>query len=684
MSEPPIRTGIARGRRLTAITALMCSLVVATAVGVAGVLLAERSGARLDLTAAGEQQLSPRTLGLLDAAAEQTRGVRAIVVGPVSGVDPRARREVLDVLDLVEAHRAVSVTVLDTASPNGAVAYQQLVDDLSADHAAELDAFASAIVRGVETARSLAEWLTGTLSPRLADLARAEPARVDWLTQTGAAARILARDLEQLAQQADTAREAMSPVTLASANDTRQALADQLSSIALQLESLGPAIASIEQGRPLSESIARQRDVAAVAADSLSRTVVPPVVRAARALERGEGVLLLAEGRVAALAFDDVFVSTGGARTDLRRSAEGALASALAAMLDDHRPLVVLMHAELAPVLDRFRGFDGVLDRLAARGIDVIEWPAGASGAPPPNLSSIDPTGLRPVVYVTLAPDSAARARGDDPSSSGPVRATAMSATLGDLIARGERLLISLNPSSLPAMGTEDPVAASLRPLGVRALTGTPLMSESYGPAGRSAQIEAVALASGTDHPLARALQGLPTLFPWPIGLESPSAAIYSLSGENRWAESEWFRIWTTPHSQRAPLLQQTEFDAERETGDGPWTLATAIERRVNDETQRVVVVGSNGWFADAVALGRGEIDGRSVLLHPGNIELLESSVLWLAGRDREVAPSAQARAVPLIRPIDADSLRWLRWGLILGLPFGVLIVGGVWRLIRG
>ncbi len=689
-SAPPptltmVRTGIARTRRLKAIALALLALALVTGLGLGAMKLAEASGARLDLTAAGEQQLAPRTLALFRTAREQSIGVRAIAVGPVSAVDPRVRREVLDVLDLFDAQPGSSVTVLDTASPNGAEGYQKLIEELSVEHAAELDTFAAGVVRGVESARQRSGWLTDSLSPRLADLAKSAPARAQAYTQAGAAARILARDLEALAGKADSAREALSPMTLADANDARIALAELLGSLAAQLETLSPVIASDPDGTKLAAAISAERDAAASSADALALISPPPVVRAARALERGEGVLLIAPGRVAAMAFEDVFVEwTNAARTDVRRAAEGAIASGLAAMLDDHRPLVVLMHGEFTPLLDRFRGFDGVLDRLASRGIDVIEWPAGRAEAPPPDIAAADPTGQRPVVYVTLAPDSSVRATGDNPATSGPARASAMGAKIADLLEQGERLLVSLNPSVLPAVGSTDPVVDALRRIGVSASTGTPLMSESFGPQGRMTAIDASGFASETDHPMARALRGLPTLFPWPVPVTADGAAIYELAAEGRWAEGEWGQLWRTPHSQRGLLLQQTQYDEERDTNTGPWTIATAIERDHDDGIQRALVVGSNGWFSDGVALGRGEIDGRSVLLYPGNVELLEAGVLWLAGRDAEVMPSAQARAVPLVRALDRSTFAWLRWGLILGLPIVVLIIGGVWRLIRG
>jgi hypothetical protein len=114
--------------------------------------------------------------------------------------------------------------------------------------------------------------------------------------------------------------------------------------------------------------------------------------------------------------------------------------------------------------------------------------------------------------------------------------------------------------------------------------------------------------------------------------------------------------------------------------------VSAAVERTVSgvDRPQRLVVIGSNSWFTDQVMGEAASVDGRIVPANPGNLELMEASIYWLAGQDDAIAQSATARAVPLIRSLDPGMLSLLRWLAIAGLPGAVLALGVAWRLARG
>ena len=74
----------------------------------------------------------------------------------------------------------------------------------------------------------------------------------------------------------------------------------------------------------------------------------------------------------------------------------------------------------------------------------------------------------------------------------------------------------------------------------------------------------------------------------------------------------------------------------------------------------------------------------RVALVSPGNAELFEAAVLWLAGQDELIATSAGARSTAMVKPLSPGSLTALRWGLIAGLPLMTLGLGILWRLARG
>jgi hypothetical protein len=98
-----------------------------------------------------------------------------------------------------------------------------------------------------------------------------------------------------------------------------------------------------------------------------------------------------------------------------------------------------------------------------------------------------------------------------------------------------------------------------------------------------------------------------------------------------------------------------------------------------------MVVMGCYGWFLDAVTRQTaGIVDGRAVLNSPGNLEMFEAAVFWLAGQDDMIMRSAEAEAVPLIPALTEGQEKSLQWALIAGMPALVLLIGGAWRLLRG
>ena len=84
------------------------------------------------------------------------------------------------------------------------------------------------------------------------------------------------------------------------------------------------------------------------------------------------------------------------------------------------------------------------------------------------------------------------------------------------------------------------------------------------------------------------------------------------------------------------------------------WRVAVASERfEVGKPSQRLVAVGSNSWYMDAVSRQTANVDGRMVLAYPGNSEMFEAAVWWLAGQDDLIAQSPSAQAVAIIQPMS-------------------------------
>jgi hypothetical protein len=170
---------------------------------------------------------------------------------------------------------------------------------------------------------------------------------------------------------------------------------------------------------------------------------------------------------------------------------------------------------------------------------------------------------------------------------------------------------------------------------------------------------------------------------------------LYSvLPNDRTWAETQWLPMWQVPRPQRPMMPGAPVFDAGRDAREPQgvkgqkeraWNVAVAIEQRQTGvpQPQRVVVVGSREWLYN-LAMQPRSIDGRNAAYTPGNIELLESSVFWLAGQDELIAQSPTAQTISLIQPMDEKVLSGLRTTMIVGMPLLVLFIGVVYRLVRG
>lgn len=104
----------------------------------------------------------------------------------------------------------------------------------------------------------------------------------------------------------------------------------------------------------------------------------------------------------------------------------------------------------------------------------------------------------------------------------------------------------------------------------------------------------------------------------------------------------------------------------------GPVTIALALQRNINDREQRVVIVGSGSFLANAYS-GNG-----------GNIDLGINMVNWLSNEEKLI--SIQPRAVKDgAVNLSKTQLGIISGGLLIALPLLLALVGGVmwWRRRR-
>ncbi|MDX2117412.1 MAG: hypothetical protein SFY96_04435 [Planctomycetota bacterium] len=708
------------GRLAQSATLVIAALLVAVFANI----LAARHLPRLDVTATGEHQLSPRTRSLLSTL---TGEHRIVIATDFSRVDPRARRDAGDVID--EFRRAsdrITVSRIDTGSSSGMTDYAALLSELSGRDREELERQGAVLRASINAASDLASYLDATLSPILSkmrdNITPATPSADNvraYLDQRAAACRLAARDLQKIVQSAaGRLDESIAGVTIP---DTTAAAGELTIGLTAAVDAMNVLVADSRKlaeadtlpanvrdlAKPLVTDLPDRRDAASVIVDQLSRLPKIAVLRVAGALKNASGVLVIGprEAGLTVIPADDFFVSaaaldvSGAAKADIRRRCEDLLSGALAGLARPNKPIVVFVHAEPRTFILSSGAFNAALDRLARQGIDILEWAALAQ-PDEPSRAALDPKGVRPVVYIVFSPDSStsARSQSDLP---GPQRATKLGQVLTRLADEHKSVLLCLNPSVLPTFGDSDPMANLLPRFGLRAQTGQPILSSLPGApranaATPLAQTDATFVCESVYETLppaaiAPAVAGLRVTLPWAVALSlAPHVegvdvgGVVAMPAGDSWRETQWLRLWQTPRAQRALLAEQPVYDAGQDLKDGPWLVAAASQLTHDAVRQRLVVVGSSNWLVDQVTQQAAMVDGRAVPLAPANLELLDASVTWLAGEDELIAPGPGARSIALVSPLRDRQLIALRLFVVVVIPLGVLALGVAWRILRG
>jgi hypothetical protein len=732
---PPQVANATRARKRRVLTAAAVTLTSCAAAGVMLNLLGARFHARIDATATGEQQLAPRTRALLESAGTSASGYRVIVATDLRATDPRARTNLSDVLDAMRAYRPdFAGTIIDTSSPSGVEQFRTLSRELYERDKPQIDAHLATLAKAAEAAKLLETDLVGTLSPQLLKVRDAIPAAAanatavrSYYENAAAALRVRAGDLSRAI--ADAAQ--LAPPTTSAANDTIPATdkaaatlrtpvegaSRDMAALARELDRMAQAGASqvdpaaAEAARIAAAQASQARDRAALILESLKSVTKVDATRVADVLKAGSAALVLAPEGKGVVAIDPPSVLPSGAwldaaqasNNDLRRRVEDILATSIASLASPVRPVLVLMHAEQRPFLLESGWTDALRERLALRGIDCVEWCVITT--PGPDLSSFSDAKDRPKVYLTLATNDSAAAPTQG-ALTGAQRAAKLAEEVDRLLSAGTPVIVSLAPSMLPTYGEQDPMTKVLQQYGIDAKTGTPLLTDVLTQRGRTAETDRIVQGTikGDDaHPLAGAVRGVPTYMTWAIPIEQ-SAVVAArawpvltvpVSGANpptTWSESEWQRFRSVRREERALMSDAPAFTQGRDaaapakplTNSDGWTVVAAAEAtQATGTPTRIVVVGSNDWFIDQVTQQGTVVDGRPAFQNPGNLELLENSLLWLTRQDQLIAQSATARATPIVKAIPDAPLRMLRIAVIAGLPALVLLCGGIARAVR-
>jgi ABC-type uncharacterized transport system involved in gliding motility auxiliary subunit len=177
--------------------------------------------------------------------------------------------------------------------------------------------------------------------------------------------------------------------------------------------------------------------------------------------------------------------------------------------------------------------------------------------------------------------------------------------------------------------------------------------------------------ASYPPHPVTRNFN-LITAFPYAraLGREDSNAQVESEGHphSSAWNRSTIIEAASNGWVSRNPIPKNASFDKNRDI-PGPFSLAISLERTLDAHDQRIVVVGSGAFLANAYA-GNG-----------GNLDLGINIINWLSHEERLITTQPRATIDNSIT-LSKNQLSMISIGFVVALPLLLLAIGGLqwWR----
>lgn len=181
--------------------------------------------------------------------------------------------------------------------------------------------------------------------------------------------------------------------------------------------------------------------------------------------------------------------------------------------------------------------------------------------------------------------------------------------------------------------------------------------------------------ASYPPHPVTRNFN-LITAFPYARALgredngnaESNRQADNESSNNSAWRQSTLIEVANNGWVSRNPIPKNLHFDKNRDI-PGPFSVAVALQRTINEREQRIVVVGSGSFLANTYS-GNG-----------GNIDLGINMVNWLANEEHLIATQPRATIDSAIT-LSKNQLNLISYTFVIVVPLLLMGIGAVqwWR----
>jgi hypothetical protein len=177
--------------------------------------------------------------------------------------------------------------------------------------------------------------------------------------------------------------------------------------------------------------------------------------------------------------------------------------------------------------------------------------------------------------------------------------------------------------------------------------------------------------ASYPPHPVTRNFN-LITAFPNARALGREDSPVQNDSEGSKksasWQRSTLVEAASNGWVSRTPIPKKSSFDKNRDI-PGPFSLAIALQRTLNEREQRVVVVGSGAFLANAY-VGNG-----------GNLDLGINMVNWLTNEEHLITTQPRATLDNAI-VLSKNQLSFISIGFVIAVPLMLIGIGGFiwWR----
>lgn len=674
---------------------LFALAVVLTAFFLTTIAHRELWRSRIDATKTRAYSLSEQTRQMLDSL---DGSWRIVVMMVEAEADRTVRRQVDEVLDrFAAAAPDLTVARIDPTNPAALDAYESVLSDLRRIYGEEIAAYDTSLARAKA---AFNDWLrfANVEAAAIQDLTRRLPDQLPiraQIAQLQPFFTLMATNGNAILTEVDTALDVHESQPLPDYETARSILSASLMQSAQQLADVARILTALRAVPAVDRDLAVDADEARRRYEAMSQKLaqagdplrhLPPLElsRIGSQMQQGETAIVISPRGAAIIPSTQLFpkanirAATNGVSFDQRFRGEQVIAASMRSLLVDRMPKVVFVHAGPESYLqesDSRVDLFGVKTLLETARLEVDEWIIGKGARP-----SADP-GQTTVWVVVPTPLPARTSREPTPTE------TLLIGTVERLLTEGEPVLLSYYPSLMHDVRQPDPWQRLLSPWGLRPDTSAVVYESVLTDGGvRRLRAEQDVAAYNEAHPIGRAVDGLQTRlgFPLPVRASDDDSvgAEHTVLATIEPATSRWLEpAWARPNEVKPPQA------GDARQFDQPVPIIVSAERpnpQNGAARQRLVVVGSGDWLQSRLADLAANIGGsRMALVSPGNIELLQSSVFWLAGLDELIAQSPTGQQVARLEGVtQADRLRW-GIVLILAMPLGCLVLGGIVFVVR-